>query len=71
MGGDRTTATGRRAVAKAARFGLLHSAAELEEAKRMPGGTEYTKRGTGNNDLAASDGSTDHWRASAAAKARM
>lgn len=50
----RATASGKRAVAKAERFGLMDEK-NLQEASRLAGGTEYTKRGSGNNELEASE----------------
>jgi hypothetical protein len=46
----RQTASGRRSVAKAAKFGLL-SKDNLDVARALSGGEGYTTRGTGSNDI--------------------
>jgi hypothetical protein len=47
----RTTASGRRAVAKAERFRSITDPAQLARAREMAGGSRYKKRGVGNNEL--------------------
>merc|ERR1712125_156916 len=46
----RTTASGRRAVAKAEKLGLMNEL-WLAAAYELAGGARYVKRGTGNNEL--------------------
>lgn len=51
----RRTASGRRAVSKAERFGLMEEAG-LAEARVLAGGAGYAKRGTGTNELEEASG---------------
>ena len=48
----RKSASGRRAVGKAEKMGLVKGE-RLEEALALAGGSQYTKRGTGSNALGA------------------